>query len=180
MSSKEHLNSDPLISTSCLLHLLLKGVSSLFWFITGVVHQNLDLSWLKRCCLSQKNIAASPFATSMEGLRGTTKNRKSARYEEEADTRILLHFISIQSPKNVVFRTSDTDVLIILLANMHRFDRNTNIWIEAGISSKITLGFVDVSSIYRSLGDLLSRALTGFHALTAILIIQQHSNKREN
>ena len=78
MSSKEHLNSDPLISTSCLLHLLLKGVSSLFWFITGVVHQNLDLSWLKRCCLSQKNIAASPFATSMEGLRGTTKNRKSA------------------------------------------------------------------------------------------------------
>ena len=85
-------------------------------------------------------------------------------YEEEADTRMLFH--SMRSPKNVVFRTSDTDELIILLANMHRFDRNTHIWIEAGISSKNTLRYVDVNSIYHSLGDLLSRALTGFHVLT--------------
>ena len=79
-------------------------------------------------------------------------------YEEEADTRMLFH--SMRSPKNVVFRTSDTDELIILLANMHRFDRNTHIWIEAGISSKNTLRYVDVNSIYHSFGDLLSRALT--------------------
>ena len=79
---------------------------------------------------------------------------------------MLFQFISMKSFSNVVFRTSDTDVLIIFLGNIHRSDKRSRLLVEAGVASKNTLRFVDICSIYNNLGDLLSRAITRFHNLT--------------
>jgi hypothetical protein len=85
---------------------------------------------------------------------------------EEADTLICTHVSHIDKDNamNIVVRASDTDVAIILLNHCERF--NAHIWMDIGTSANNNRRYVDVSSISRTLGTQLCRALPGFHAFT--------------
>jgi hypothetical protein len=87
-------------------------------------------------------------------------------YHEEADTKMIFHIFSLDSPKSVVIKANDTDVLLIMLANYHKLEFLHKVWIETGFISKNTYRFIDVSLLSNHLGIQLCSALTGFHALT--------------
>ena len=78
---------------------------------------------------------------------------------EEADSRMIFHAKSTQPGSNVVIRTIDTDVLVIVLGCLNEFDANTKIWIEIGIQSKNTLRYISVNQIHETLGLEFCQAL---------------------
>ena len=47
---------------------------------------------------------------------------------------------------------------------MHKLKSNSKIWIESGVSG--TTNYIDVCKVYENFGELLCKALTGFHAIT--------------
>lgn len=51
---------------------------------------------------------------------------------EETDTRIVYHASKINSNSNVVVKCSDTDIVIIILGNLHKI--KARIYIEYGVS----------------------------------------------
>lgn len=83
---------------------------------------------------------------------------------EEADTKIIYHVCQILQDCNIIIKCSDTDILIILLSNMHNLKSKSKIWIESGVAGKKK--YIDVCEIYNNYGELLCKALAGFHALT--------------
>lgn len=83
---------------------------------------------------------------------------------EEADTKIVFHICKINRDANVLIKCSDTDILVILLGNLHTIKKNLNFSIEYGVSGKRTV--IDVNEIYERLGESLCKALPGFHAFT--------------
>ena len=74
---------------------------------------------------------------------------------EEADSRMIFHLKSLSGRNNIVVRTNDTDVLVIILSNMDKLNASSQIWLEVG-----------VSSLYTHLGSPLCASLAGFHAFT--------------
>jgi len=52
---------------------------------------------------------------------------------EEADTKIVYHACNIEPTANIIIKCSDTDILIIMLANMNRVQNGNKIWIQTGI-----------------------------------------------
>ena len=48
----------------------------------------------------------------------TINDLLTSQNHEEADTKIAFHACNITEPNNIVVRSSDTDVLIILLGNI--------------------------------------------------------------
>lgn len=87
---------------------------------------------------------------------------------EEADTRMIFHsqYIARNTMNaNIVIRSTDTDVLIILLGNLH-YIADTNVWMEIGHSSKNTLRFLDCTQMWEVLGQEYCRALLAFHVFT--------------
>lgn len=55
---------------------------------------------------------------------------------EEADTRIMFHISKVLPTSNILVKAFDTDVLIILLDNIHKVSE-TEIWL-AGSPNKTT------------------------------------------
>lgn len=67
-----------------------------------------------------------------------TEERELYSEHEEADTRMIFHLSMLPSnTSNVVARTADTDVMAILLGNIHNMNSTFNIWMESGVHSKI-------------------------------------------
>ncbi|KAG1689652.1 Protein disulfide-isomerase TMX3 [Nymphon striatum] len=85
---------------------------------------------------------------------------------EEADTRMFFHLTHVQSPSNVVIRTTDTDCLIIELGNKHFYNSEIKIWLEVGVQSNNTQRFIDVNGLHRKLGEKYCKCLLAYHALT--------------
>ena len=83
---------------------------------------------------------------------------------EEADTKIA--FLACQQKENstVTIRTSDTDILVIMLANMEHLQATVEIWMDLGIGN--ARRYIDVSALYNKLGPKISKALPGLHAFT--------------
>lgn len=79
---------------------------------------------------------------------------------------IIAHLATIPSPANVVIRTSDTDVLVIALANNENIRRGVQTYLEVGLSSNNPLRFINVTKLAVKLGPLLCKALTGLHCFT--------------
>ena len=75
---------------------------------------------------------------------------------EEADTRMFYIVSKLQTPKNILVRCNDTDVLVIFLGNFHKV-RESNIWLEVGLFGKNNLRYVHVNELYDSLGEDLGR-----------------------
>ncbi|CAH0562924.1 unnamed protein product [Brassicogethes aeneus] len=83
---------------------------------------------------------------------------------EEADTKIVYHACKVDAASNILLRCSDTDILIIMLGNMEHLEASVKVWMEVGVGN--AQRYVDVTKIYKSLGNTLCSALPGFHALT--------------
>lgn len=81
---------------------------------------------------------------------------------EEADTKIVYHASKINSDCNVVVKCSDTDIVVIMLGNLHKI--TAKIYIECGVSNSRHV--IDVNALHTLLGLDLCKALPGFHALT--------------
>nr|CAH7764796.1 unnamed protein product [Callosobruchus chinensis] len=84
---------------------------------------------------------------------------------EEADTKIVFHVCQIDYEAYVTIRCSDTDVAIIMLANMSALNNaNVKVSMEVGVSNNQR--FINISKLYETLGPKLSATLPAFHALT--------------
>lgn len=86
---------------------------------------------------------------------------------EEADTRLLLHakHASINY-SDIVVRSPDTDVFILMLGHTSSIDANLYLDTGAGNYRRV----IDINKIQESVGANVSSALIGFHAFTGICI----------
>ncbi|VVC93252.1 unnamed protein product [Leptidea sinapis] len=87
---------------------------------------------------------------------------------EEADTRIVFHISKVPENSKILVKASDTDVLIILLGNMHKFP-NLHIWLANNSSSKSKNKvevYINCTELSKKLGATLCLALPAFHAYT--------------
>ncbi|KAI9565074.1 hypothetical protein GHT06_008824 [Daphnia sinensis] len=100
-------------------------------------------------------------------LKSTEGSMSSSH--EEADTKIIAHLATIPPPANVVIRTSDTDVLVIALANNENIRRGVQTYLEVGLSSNNSLRFINVTKLAVKLGPLLCKALTGLLKRSTLL-----------
>lgn len=108
-------------------------------------------------CFSFQALNGQVLVKKEEGMRSI---------REEADSRIIAHLNCISSPANVTIRTSDTDVLAIVIGNMSKIRDVVHTWLEVGTQSKNNHRYVDVNAICKSLGKSLSNAIPAFHAFT--------------
>ncbi|XP_017472207.1 PREDICTED: uncharacterized protein LOC108363375 [Rhagoletis zephyria] len=83
---------------------------------------------------------------------------------EEADTKIIYHICKLQSDTNVNIRCFDTDILVIIIANMSNIDKNINISMQVGVGNNQR--FININHLYETLGSDVSAALPAFHAIT--------------
>ena len=93
---------------------------------------------------------------------------------EEADSRMFFHVSclaensSSTSDVNIVVRSTDTDSLITTIGCFQKLlqkHQKLRFWLKMGLETKNTVRHVHVNQIYLSLGQLLSSALSYFHAL---------------
>lgn len=86
---------------------------------------------------------------------------------EEADSRMIFHIANLhRSITNVVVRSNDTDVLVILLANKCKLPEKIHIWMEVGFQTKNTLRYIDIDLLADKIGLSMCLALAGFHSFT--------------
>ena len=79
---------------------------------------------------------------------------------------MVFHLQTAGMVGEVVLRTNDSDVAIILLGSNQNFDPNLVVWMEMGLYTKNTLRYINITKLYEKLGGTLCKALPGFHALT--------------
>ena len=82
----------------------------------------------------------------------------------KADTKFALFLTKQEGPKNIVIRCADTDILVITLANMVKFEKTLSIWLQFGIGHNCR--FINVNEIHKAPGNLLYTSLPAFHAFT--------------
>ena len=84
---------------------------------------------------------------------------------EEADERMLLHVnhAAKQFSKHLI-KTVDSDVIVIAVTVFDKLNGVNELWIEYGKGK--TLKYIPIHEIARSMGDLSSRAISFFHALS--------------
>ena len=85
---------------------------------------------------------------------------------EEADSRMVFQLGASDTVGEVVFRTNDTDVAVILFGCYEDLDPNLAIWLEMGLYTNNTQRYINVTKLHQKLGRTLSKALLGIHALT--------------
>lgn len=83
---------------------------------------------------------------------------------EEADTKLIYHVCNTKRKANFEIHCSDTDILVILLGNMHKIDINNEVYLKCGTQKKLKI--INVNDLYEELGADLSKSLPVFHALT--------------
>lgn len=94
----------------------------------------------------------------------TSEDNFSCLEHEEADTKIVYHVCKLPSRLNYLIRCSDTDILIILLGNMKHLTDHGSIFMHVGVGN--SQRFIDVTSLYATLGESMCSSLPGFHAFT--------------
>ncbi|CAK1581026.1 unnamed protein product [Parnassius mnemosyne] len=97
----------------------------------------------------------------------TVNDDLSCGCHEEADSKIIYHVCQLESDSsaNVLIKSCDTDVLIIMLGNMdHLKSDNINIYMEYGAANKKRV--INITQLYIELGTTLCTSLPGFHAVT--------------
>ncbi|XP_047992980.1 uncharacterized protein LOC125231567 [Leguminivora glycinivorella] len=86
---------------------------------------------------------------------------------EEADTKIVHHVCKLETygKTNVLLKTSDTDVLIIMLGNIdHLQSDDLEIFMELGTGNSKRC--INITKLHTKLGLSLCKSLPGFHAIT--------------
>lgn len=90
----------------------------------------------------------------------------TCQHHEEADTKIIYHTCEMDTNvSDILIKSSDTDILIIMLGNMdHLRNKSLNIYMEYGtMNSK---KWINISGLHMKLGSLLCQSLPGFNPLT--------------
>lgn len=88
-------------------------------------------------------------------------------HHEEADTRMIFHAHKIVAGSKILIKASDTDVLVILLGNIHKIQQS-EIWLANSVSRKKNqhLECVNCTELAAKLGSKLCQSLPAFHAFT--------------
>lgn len=99
------------------------------------------------------------------GIEKNIDEKFSCPLHEEADTKIMYHIFKTERESRFMIRCTDTDILVIILANLEKVlktYKNTVIWITSGSDeSKF-----NVNSLYTQLGAPVCKSLPVFLALT--------------
>ena len=84
---------------------------------------------------------------------------------DEADTRVVLHslHVDVDDPGNTVGRCNDTDILIIMMSNIHLFE-NSSVWLDAGLDYNNSRHYVHIKATARNVRYV--KALPGIYAFT--------------
>ena len=100
-----------------------------------------------------------------EGVLHTTDVPELHGAHDEADTRVVFHAMhaEAQGPGSTVVRCNDTDILVIFLANIHKFTE-TSIWLDAGLDHDCSRVMIDVKATAEKMDYL--KALPGIYAFT--------------
>ena len=117
----------------------------------------------------------SDILTNDETLSGPLISYNSA---EEADQKLVRHMLQCVKSgiKNIVVRTIDTDVLILLLAYRHfagNFDSKIYAWFTVGKN----VSFYDVYKLAVHLGEKKCQALPFFYTFTGCDIVSSFFNQ---
>ncbi|XP_049316678.1 uncharacterized protein LOC125779383 [Bactrocera dorsalis] len=83
---------------------------------------------------------------------------------EEADTKAVFFACQMKEDSTVTIRTSDTDIIVIMLANMEHMTSSVKVWFDLGVGN--ARRYIDISTLFEKLGPLVSQALPALHALT--------------
>ena len=122
------------------------------------------LSWLFRAVMlfvqGKMYAFTSPDGHSIQQKAVTSLNSS----HEETDSRIIQYIAYVEETEyeSVVIRSSDSDVLFILLSYAASFD--LTIFLDIGVGNKRRL--IDVSAMASDLGEDYSNALLGLYIFT--------------
>ncbi|XP_050339343.1 uncharacterized protein LOC126765678 [Bactrocera neohumeralis] len=83
---------------------------------------------------------------------------------EEADTKAVFFACQMKEDSTVTIRTSDTDIIVIMLANMEHMKSSIKVWFDLGVGN--ARQYIAISTLFEKLGPLVSQALPALHALT--------------
>lgn len=89
-------------------------------------------------------------------------------FHEEADTRMVFHAFKATAGSKILIQSADTDVLVILLGNMHKM-QNSQIWLASSLSKKKNsndFNCINCTELASKLGPDLCLGLPAFHAYT--------------
>lgn len=104
------------------------------------------------------------FSYYAEGNRVIKTEEKDLECQhEEADTRIIFHMGKVHPNSTILVKATDTDVLVIILGNIHKFP-NAQIWLLG--TSKKEQTYTDCTKLASVLGHTLCLSLPAFHAFT--------------
>ena len=103
------------------------------------------------------------------GKMYTEKIEELCSDHDEADTKICLHAVyeALNSSNlcgNIVIHLSDTDVAIIMLYHISKFDGS--IFMKTGCVTKNSIRYINLTAVAASIGSNMCRALPGLHAIT--------------
>ena len=126
-------------------------------FAVDIIKGKIIFVTCEEKCFSYRAIDGRIYKTEEEHMQST---------HEEADSRMIFHIMATPPGSSVVIRTIDTDVLIIILANMSKIDPSLRIWMEVGQHTKSNLRYINVNQLFNDYGTSICEALPGFHAFT--------------
>ncbi|XP_049318490.1 uncharacterized protein LOC125780337 isoform X2 [Bactrocera dorsalis] len=89
-------------------------------------------------------------------------------HHEEADTRMIFHAYKAPPESKILIKASDTDVLVILLGNIHKI-QHSEIWLANSATKNKNnqhLECINCTELALKLGSKLCRSLPAFHAFT--------------
>ncbi|GBP40287.1 hypothetical protein EVAR_83977_1 [Eumeta japonica] len=108
-----------------------------------------------------------------ESVAREVSEKYTCSAHEEADTKIVYHVCVVGSCTNILIKCSDTDILVILLANMkqilvnvgeNQFNVDRKIWMQLGTGNHVKN--IDVCAVYRDMAENLCSSLAVLHAFT--------------
>ena len=85
-------------------------------------------------------------------------------------------YADTKGPGNVIIRGNDTDIFIILLANIKKLSQS-HLWFDAGLGSDNSRNYVDISKLFKKLDYV--KALPGIYAYTGIDYLPALYRKRK-
>ena len=66
--------------------------------------------------------------------------------------------------KQIIVRSSDTDLFIILLLHASTF--SAHVWLDVGLSTNNTRRYVDITNFAQAMGSVLCSSVAALHAFT--------------
>ena len=100
---------------------------------------------------------------SVDNAAISSKEKSYTCFHEEADTRIIYHISKVKPKSKIMIQATDTDILVILLGNMHNLNDKT-IFIASTFNKNDEQQCLNCTELAEVLGQDLCKALPGFHA----------------